>query len=143
MTSSPPASSDHKRRAMQLQRERDTQPELALRRALHVRGLRYRVHCRPVPSVRRTVDIVFGPARVAVEVRGCFWHACPEHATYPKANAEWWAKKLDTNRRRDAETEVRLAEAGWHLEVVWEHEEPEGAADRIERLVRRRKPRRL
>lgn len=125
---------------MQMQRARDTQPELALRRALHARGLRYRVHRRPIPGVRRTVDIVFGPSRVAVEVRGCFWHACPEHATYPKENAEWWAEKLETNRCRDTQTERLLAEAGWHLEVVWEHEEPEEAADHVERVVRHRRP---
>lgn len=125
---------------MQLQRERDTQPEVALRRALHARGLRYRVQGRPIPGIRRTIDIVFGPSRVAVEVRGCFWHACPAHATYPKANAEWWAEKLERNRYRDAETELCLSEAGWHLEVVWEHEDAEEAADRVERVVRRRRP---
>lgn len=108
---------------------------MALRRALHRRGLRYRVHRRPVPSFRRTLDIVFGPAKVAVDVRGCFWHACPEHATRPKVNRKWWDDKLAANLRRDAETEARLASEGWMLVVVWEHEDPCEAAERIARIV--------
>lgn len=123
---------------MQNQRVKDTEPELALRRELHRRGLRYRLHRKPIPGVRRTPDIVFGPARVAVEVRGCFWHACPEHGTYPKANAKWWREKLATNRRRDCETEQRFRDHDWELVVVWEHESPADAARRIERMVRRR-----
>lgn len=123
---------------MQAQRVKDTGPELALRRELHRRGLRYRLHRRPIRRVRRTPDIVFGPARVAVEVRGCFWHACPEHATYPKANAKWWRQKLSANRRRDRETEERFRDVGWELVVVWEHEDPTAAADRVEQVVRER-----
>jgi DNA mismatch endonuclease (patch repair protein) len=125
-----------KRRAMQKQRERNTGPEVALRRELHRRGLRYRLHRRVLPDVRRELDIVFGPARVAVEVRGCFWHACPQHATYPRANAEWWAEKLAKNVSRDEDTERRLREAGWKLVVVWEHEQPASAADRVVAMIR-------
>lgn len=123
---------------MQAQRERDTQPELALRRALFRRGLRFRVHRRVVPGVRRTLDVVFPSARVAVEVRGCFWHACSKHATWPSHNAPWWRAKLEGNVERDAETERRLAADGWKLAVVWEHESPERAAARIARTVRAR-----
>ena len=66
-------------RRMRRQRSRDTAPELELRSELHRRGLRYRVHRRPVPTLRRTADVVFGPSRVAVFVDGCFWHGCPVH----------------------------------------------------------------
>ena len=124
---------------MQSQPERNTAPELLLRRELHRRGLRYRVHRQVLPGVRRELDIVFGPARVAVEVRGCFWHACPEHATYPKANAEWWNAKLSRNVDRDQDTEARLQAADWELVVVWEHEDPISAADRVDRAVRSRR----
>ncbi len=126
---------------MQAQRERDTAPELALRRALHSRGMRYRVHMRPLEALRRTADVVFPTERVAIEVRGCFWHACPKHATWPKTNADWWAKKLQTNQARDLETERRLKAAGWLLVVVWEHEDPDMAASRVHRAVMRRRMR--
>jgi len=125
---------------MRAQRGLDTAPELHLRRALHRRGLRYRLQVPLLPGLRRKVDIAFGAARVVVEVRGCFWHACPQHATQPKANGEWWLAKLEANRRRDADTEQRLREAGWAVVVVWEHDDMEAAADRIAAIVRNRRP---
>lgn len=124
---------------MRSQQRRDTAPEQALRRELHRRGLRYRVQRRVLPELRRTADIVFGPARVVVDVRGCFWHGCPVHATAPKANAGWWRDKIARNRARDADTDARLRAAGWQVVVVWEHEEPVEAADRVERAVRSRR----
>lgn len=123
---------------MQHQRTRDTKPELALRRELHRRGLRYRVDRSVLVGSRRRHDIVFGPARVVVEVRGCYWHACPEHGSTPKHNAAWWAEKLASNVRRDADTAETLAEAGWLLVVVWEHDNPITAASEVEAVVRRR-----
>ena len=129
-----------KRRAMQRQRERDTGPEMACRRELHRRGLRYRIHRRPVAGLRRTIDIVFPTELVAVECRGCYWHMCPEHRSLPKRNAEWWEAKLTANVRRDEATVRELTAAGWELIVVWEHEDVRRAADRIEAAVRRRRP---
>lgn len=127
---------------MSRQKSRDTQVELALRRALHAAGLRFRVHRRPVKGVRREADIVFGPARVAVFVDGCFWHGCPEHATWPRRNADFWRAKIEGNRVRDADTDVRLAQAGWLAVRVWEHEPPLEAAQRVRAVVEeRRRPR--
>lgn len=120
-------------------RGRDTRPELALRRLLHASGLRYRVSARPLKSVRRTADVVFGPARVAVFVDGCFWHRCPEHATYPKTNSDYWKPKLERNVERDREIDRLLAEAGWLSIRVWEHEDIETAARRIDSSVRGRR----
>lgn len=114
---------------------RDTGAELALRRALHGRGLRFRVDRAVLADRRRRVDIVFGPARVAVFVDGCFWHGCPEHATHPRSNSEFWRSKVETNQARDRDTDQRLRDDGWLVVRVWEHEEPETAADRIELLV--------
>ncbi len=119
--------------------QRDTSPELALRSELHRRGLRFRVDRAPLPGLRSRADIVFGPARVAVYVDGCFWHSCPEHGTRPKANAEWWEQKLSRNRERDAETDRALRENGWEVVRIWEHEDPVEAADRVTRVLRRRK----
>lgn len=116
-------------------RQRDTAPELALRSALHRLGLRYRVNVSPIPGMRRRADVVFPKARVAVYVDGCFWHGCPIHATWPKANAEFWSDKIRTNRRRDADTDRELAEAGWTSIRVWEHEDPDEAAMRIAEAV--------
>ncbi|MBJ8346171.1 very short patch repair endonuclease [Antrihabitans sp. YC2-6] len=118
------------------QRRRDTAPEIALRRELHRRGLRFFVDRAPLPGLRRRADLVFPRRRVAVYVDGCFWHRCPIHATDPKNNAEWWATKLATNVRRDRDTDARLAEAGWQVVRVWEHELPTVAADRVAQLLR-------
>jgi len=119
---------------------RDTRAELALRKALHQRGLRFRVDRSVLKGVRRRADVVFGPARVAVFVDGCFWHGCPEHATWPKHNAAFWREKIETNRLRDRDTDARLADAGWEAIHVWEHEAPEEAAARIDGVVRQRRP---
>jgi DNA mismatch endonuclease (patch repair protein) len=118
---------------------RDTAPEIALRRELHARGLRFRVD-RPVLSDRRRrIDIVFGPRRVAVLVDGCFWHGCPQHATQPTANSDYWRDKIRANIERDRDTDERLAREGWHVIRVWEHEDPRVAADRVEAAVRARR----
>ncbi|MDQ3577542.1 MAG: very short patch repair endonuclease [Actinomycetota bacterium] len=126
------------RARMSRQRSRDTGTEIALRRALHAMGLRYRVHRRPLPAVRREADIVFGPSRVAVFVDGCFWHACPAHATWPKRNAEFWRAKIEGNRARDRDTDATMTAAGWLPLRVWEHEDPVTAAQRIADTVRER-----
>ena len=120
-------------------RNRDTDAEMALRRELHRRGLRYRVNLR-IPELGGTTrpDIVFTKAKVAVFVDGCFWHRCPIHATFPKVNKQWWEEKLEKNVRRDRATDEALRSAGWTVIRVWEHEDPAKAADRIEQLVRDR-----
>lgn len=109
---------------------------MELRRALHARGLRYRVNAPVLPDKRRRVDIAFPSARVAVFVDGCFWHGCPKHATWPASNADFWRQKIETNRRRDMDTDAQLKKAGWHVVRVWEHEDPDPAAAQIETLVR-------
>jgi DNA mismatch endonuclease (patch repair protein) len=117
---------------MKRMRRANTAPELALRKALTVKGLRYRLHRRDLPG---TPDIAFISARVAVFVDGCFWHACPKHAVTPKANREWWQEKLDANRARDARKDQELVDAGWLPVHVWEHEDPNAVADRLVALV--------
>jgi len=113
----------------------DTAPELRLRRLLHGRGLRYRVNRGPLDGVRCRPDIVFGPARVAVFVDGCFWHGCPVHVSWPKANGEWWKRKIERTRDRDATTTRQLVASGWFVVRVWEHEDPTIAADAIEQIL--------
>lgn len=134
------ASSAGVRRRMQLQREQNTEPELALRRALHRRGLRYRLHQQIVPGTRRRVDIVFGPPKVAVFVDGCFWHGCSEHGEREHAINPWyWPEKIAGNKARDLDTDRRLNEVGWLVLRVWEHEDTDIAADRVEQAVKKRR----
>jgi DNA mismatch endonuclease (patch repair protein) len=116
---------------------RDTLPELAVRRALHRRGLRYRVDVRPDPAIRRRADVVFMRARVAVFIDGCYWHGCPTHCRPSGRNVDWWRGKIDSNRRRDAGTDAMLAETGWTVIRAWAHDDPESVADSVERVVRR------
>jgi DNA mismatch endonuclease (patch repair protein) len=126
---------------MERQVRRDTKPELVLRRAVWRLGLRYRVDVAPIPG-RRRADLVFTRAKLAVYVDGCFWHSCPQHATIPKANREWWIEKLQANVARDRDTDARLAERGWAVIRVWEHEDVHKVARRIAATVLERRPQR-
>lgn len=121
---------------MQGNRRRDTNPEMAVRRAVHALGLRYRVDTRPLPDLNRRADLVFTRAKVAVFVDGCYWHGCPEHGTTAKKNAAYWGPKIRRNRDRDGETDHLLVEAGWVSVRIWEHEDALEAAERIASVVR-------
>lgn len=116
---------------MSVAKRRDTAAELALRRELHALGLRYRV-AYPIPGQRRrTIDIAFTKARVAVFVDGCFWHGCPVHGTRPRSNSEWWQTKLAANRARDRDSDRLLGELGWSVVRIWEHEPVPEASQRV------------
>lgn len=132
------ASSEHARRTMQANKRRDTKPELAVRSILHARGLRFRVDSAPFKGVRTRADIVFSKAKIAVFVDGCFWHGCPEHFISPKTNVNYWSAKITKNRDRDERVDRIMSEAGWAVIHVWEHEDPESAADLVERSWRSR-----
>jgi DNA mismatch endonuclease (patch repair protein) len=111
-----------------------TKPELALRRELHRRGLRFRVNHPELPG---RPDIAFTRAKIAVFVDGCFWHRCPEHGTLPRNNREWWEAKLDRNVARDRAKDAALVDLGWTVMHAWEHESPDFVADRVEAEWRR------
>ncbi|MFD8005867.1 very short patch repair endonuclease [Streptomyces mirabilis] len=132
------ASSAASRAVMSANKGRDTKPEKLLRSALHRHGLRYRVGARPLPDLRRTADVVFTKARIAVFVDGCYWHGCPEHHRPAKKGAAFWQEKIAGNRARDAETNEALRNAGWLVIRVWEHEDPEQAAQVVVKAVRSR-----
>jgi len=72
--------------------------------------------------LRVRADFVFPKLRLAVFVDGCFWHACPRHATRPKGNAAFWRKKLAANQARDRRVNRELKRAGWRVVRIWEHE---------------------
>lgn len=119
------------RERMSRLRRRDNDSEFALRRALHARGMRFRVHLAVPGNARRSIDIAFTRARLAVFVDGCFWHGCPEHGTQPRTNSDWWRWKLQGNVARDRDTDHLLDSAGWVVLRVWEHESADRAAERV------------
>lgn len=129
------ASSAGVARSMRSNRARDTKPELLVRRALHARGLRFRVDYRPSLASRSRGDIVFTRLRLVVFIDGCFWHGCPEHATIPVSNVDYWIPKLARNRERDAQATEALQLAGWTVARYWEHEDVHEVTRAITNLV--------
>jgi DNA mismatch endonuclease (patch repair protein) len=122
---------------MRANRKRGSRPEVALRSLLHRRGLRFRKNLRIVlPGLSVTPDIVFLGGKVAVFVDGCFWHACPAHATWPQQNRAYWKSKLAHNLSRDARVDLALREAGWTVVRVWEHVATEAAVMEVLAAVR-------
>ena len=98
-------------------------------------GLRFRVEL-PVPGMaRRTIDIAFTRAKVAVFVDGCFWHGCTLHGVEPKNNADWWARKISMNRARDEGTVRHLEALGWTVLRFWEHDSVESSAVYVRNAV--------
>jgi DNA mismatch endonuclease, patch repair protein len=103
---------------------------------MHARGWRYRVHLRmKLDRVAVRPDIVFTRRRIAVFVDGCFWHGCPRHGSWPRANEAFWREKIQTNRERDRRQDRALREAGWKVVRVWEHESIEDALARIQHVL--------
>lgn len=135
----PPPSSEGARRRMEAAKGKDTKAEMKVRFHLHRLGLRYSLQEQVLQGHRRRADLVFKSARVVVFVDGCFWHGCPLHGTWPKKNADFWRTKIEANRSRDADTNVRLVDAGWLVMRVWEHENALSAALRIAETVRDRR----
>ncbi|MFC4495936.1 very short patch repair endonuclease [Streptomyces ovatisporus] len=136
------ASTASRRRNMQAIRSRDTKPEWKVRRLVHAQGLRYRVCARPLADLRRTADMVFRPAKVAVFIDGCYWHGCPQHYVAPRTNSNYWSDKVRRNIIRDQDTDSRLAEAGWTVLRFWEHESPDACALQIVATVSSLRPQR-
>jgi len=117
-------------------RKTNTVPEIRLRSQLHRLGLRFRRNA-PIVDANVRADIAFSRAKIAVFVDGCFWHACPEHGTRPRANTAYWRPKLAQNIARDRRNDETLRALGWNVIRVWEHEDPGLAARRVARVVRR------
>lgn len=109
---------EQRQRNMSRIRARNTRPEMMIRTGLHARGYRYRLHDRRLPG---TPDLVFGSRRVVIFVHGCFWHGHDCSLSRPPATRpEFWAAKVEGNRRRDEAVLAQLAQLGWRVVVVWE-----------------------
>ena len=102
-------------------RGKNTKPEILVRKGLHARGFRFRLHNKKLPG---SPDIVLPKYGVAIMVNGCFWHGhkgC-RYATKPKSNVEFWETKIARNKHRDEVTAAHLEALGWTVIVVWECE---------------------
>lgn len=100
-------------------RGKNTSPEMIVRRFLHAKGLRYRLHVKDMPG---KPDLVFPRHEAVLFVHGCFWHrhAGCKYATTPASNQDFWLKKFDDNVRRDTDAIRKLKKAGWRVLVIWE-----------------------
>ena len=109
---------EQRRRNMRNIKGKDTKPEMILRRALHARGLRFRLHRRDLPGCP---DLVFPKYRVALFVHGCFWHrhGC-RYTTTPATRKDFWEQKFSDNVARDRKNLDKLQKAGWRVYIVWE-----------------------
>ena len=100
-------------------RSTNTKPELAIRKALHARGYRYRLHVKNLPG---KPDLVFTARRSVIFVHGCFWHGhgCSVAGTEPKTNVTYWTEKFVRNKDRDNTQLEKLKSLGWNILVIWE-----------------------
>jgi DNA mismatch endonuclease (patch repair protein) len=115
-------------------KSKDTRPEMKVRRFLHARGFRYRLHARKLPG---SPDMILPKYKVAIFVHGCFWHRHAEckYTTNPASNTERWASKFRQNIERDARNIAALQTQGWETIVVWECELRGCQIDRLSALV--------
>ncbi len=113
-------------------KSKDTKPEILVRKYLHGRGLRYRLHAKGLPG---KPDLVFPKYKAVVFVHGCFWHQHPgcKYASKPQTQEVFWENKLSDNVKRDSYQMAALEELGWRVFVVWECELQEGES-RLETL---------
>jgi DNA mismatch endonuclease (patch repair protein) len=115
-------------------RGKNTRPEIAVRRYLHARGFRFRLHRRDLPG---KPDIVLPKYRTAIFVHGCYWHrheGC-KYATTPSTNREFWQQKFHENVERDRRHQAQLADAGWNVLVIWECRIDEEHLDQLGRKI--------
>jgi DNA mismatch endonuclease, patch repair protein len=116
---------EQRRRIMQSVGTANTGPELTVRRLLHRRGYRYRLHPKQLPG---RPDVVFPGRRRAIFVHGCFWHnhGCSKGQA-PKSKLDFWGPKLAANKERDARNEAALRALGWEVLTVWQCETSDAA----------------
>ncbi len=111
-------SSETRRRMMAGIRAKDTKPELFIRKALHAKGFRYRLHDRKLPG---KPDMSFPKYKAIIFVNGCFWHGHDCHLfKWPSTRQEFWCRKITRNRQKDEETRKALKEEGWRVAVIHE-----------------------
>ena len=128
-------------RLMQANKAKNTKPEMLLRKALWLAGIRgYRLHSSALPG---KPDIAFTKLKLAIFINGCFWHRCPKcDLPLPRSNTDFWREKFNANIVRDQKKVRALRKAGWHTITIWECQLLSGmgkAVKQIERAIRKRK----
>jgi DNA mismatch endonuclease (patch repair protein) len=99
-------------------RGKNTKPELLIRKALHRRGFRYRLHCKELPG---NPDLCLPKYKAVIFVHGCFWHGHDCHLfKWPKTRPEFWVTKITRNKQVDVKAIRALASMEWRTAVVWE-----------------------
>lgn len=121
-------------------KSKNTKPEILVRKALHKKGYRFRLHKK---NLAGSPDLVLAKYETVIFIHGCFWHQHPgcKKSTYPKQNAEFWKTKLDKNVERDARARKELENQGWKVIVIWEcslKRNPEEVMDNIEKTLLRK-----
>lgn len=112
---------EHRSWLMSRVAQKNTTPEMKVRRAAHALGFRFRLHRKDLPG---TPDLVFPRKKIALFVNGCFWHRHPgcKKASFPKSREDYWSAKFAANVARDERVRVELENRGWTVDVVWECE---------------------
>lgn len=132
MKTEAPAVSAARSRIMRGNRQKDTKPELLVRRCLHAMGYRFRLHRRDLPG---KPDIVLPRYRTVIQVHGCFWHQHPgcKLSNVPRTRRDYWIPKLARNVERDAVSAKALETSGWRVVTLWECDvgDPAALRDRL------------
>ena len=116
-------------------RGKNTKPELMIRKALHARGLRYRIHCKELPG---NPDLCLPKYRAVIFVHGCFWHGHNCHLfKWPKTRPEFWRAKIERNRAVDEAAKARLLCGGWRVMYIWECSLKDRSAIAIDEVISR------
>jgi DNA mismatch endonuclease (patch repair protein) len=117
-------------------KQKDTKPEMRVRKLLHSMGYRYRLHVRDIPGCP---DLVFRKRRKVIFIHGCFWHQhdCAMGNRMPKSRIEFWREKLIGNKKRDAQNRHQLKAEGWSVLVIWECQTVSTKMDRLRSQIER------
>jgi DNA (cytosine-5)-methyltransferase 1 len=132
-----PSADSHAR--MVAQKRRGTAPEVLVFAALAALGVEVERNVKPLEGLRREADGCLRDEKIAIFIDGCFWHGCPEHSRETKSNTLWWREKIEANKVRDRDTDAQLSSAGWTVLRIWEHEDPDAAAEAVSLVVAQRR----
>lgn len=106
--------------------------EMALRKELSQRKLRYRTNVARLPG---KPDIAFTAKRLVIFLDSCFWHGCRWHGSMPSSNKRFWSKKIQRNKERDKSVNIKYKKMGWHILRFWEHELKRDPSEAISKIT--------
>lgn len=128
-------SKEQRHKCMSHIRDKNTNPEILVRKYLFSLGFRYRINVKTLPG---TPDIVLKKYNVVIFINGCFWHGhvgC-KYANLPKTNQLFWKQKIDTNKKRDIDKQCQLRDLGWNIIQIWECQlKPKNRNQTLEKLI--------